>query len=117
MEAALSPDFTDKVMEKLDVILSHLQTGVNNLTAKKERLILTRNKNFAPPFRHTVIQGLNSGEYLESFLIRYYKLRSCNHSGFISFSNEVDPQYSVQAMTEAINDLFYVSYGLVSELR
>ena len=117
MEAALSADFTDKVLEKLEVILSHHQDRVVHLTESQKRIRTTSDPSFVYPFTHAVTLGLYSGENQDNFLIKHFKLASCYHSADVFYSNDKNKKLKMQNVKDALKDIFDVSYGLSSEFR
>jgi hypothetical protein len=134
MEGALSPDFTDRVM---DIIYSHHRDRVNSLlsgpharyfTPAEKRYAVTSDRRFLGPFRHTVVHGLYSGEWKQSLPIRMLKIKSCDHSIFRAYYDNpyrgTNMKYhrppilvKKSSIKEAVRDLFKVSYGLGTEFH
>ncbi|MEK6854835.1 MAG: hypothetical protein AABX73_01295 [Nanoarchaeota archaeon] len=112
MEAVLSPDFTDRVVD----ILSHHKERVSHLSEKTKRLIITSDERFVFPFEHTVIHSLYSGERKEGVLARQLKRASCYHSAY-SCSYENSWLAKMPEIKLAVRDLFNVAYGLGTEFH
>jgi len=127
MEAVLSPDFTDNV---LNLIYSHHRARVEHLVRDNKRMAVLSDSRFTFPFQNTVVHGMYSGEWQEGFICRRMRRGSGYRSAQETFGpDSEDPllfrQFDVRVkdVVGAIRDLFNVSYGLgsdfhgISELR
>ena len=116
MEAmALSPDFTDVVLE----ILMHHKDRVKDLRRRTRQGLVTSNTGFIFPFEHTVVHGLYSGEKNEWFLgvSRFLRKQSCYRAAVSSFDDSYHKLARLSDVRSAVGDLFDVSYGLGTEFH
>ena len=107
-EPKLSPDFTDKVMEK--IFENHCKNAFV-IGAKHRGSGVTSGADFLLPFSYTVVHGLCSGEMRQGVISKLLRLKSCYALGDDVYQTRENP-ITPEGVGSAISDLFDVSYAL-----